>query len=184
MARERGVADHECGVSMRSWGWLAEKKTDAVVCPRCGEIVIPAGPSGTFDFPEVQVPQDGQVALIAVEAKADDTSFNFAKLREDQRAWIEGRDRPGYIWLCLGRGAVNAQREPRITYFFPYEVFLELERAFERKSIPYECSELAAYRLTWAGHHTWQMPQAHPFKTTKLETRTVKDGTCACERED
>lgn len=164
MAKERGMADTEAGISMRSWGWMAYKKRDAVVCPKCGCIVLPGAAPGTFDFPNVGIPECGE--SIDVEVKAGDASFPFSDLRENQREWAgkpENADRAKFIWLCLGRGRPTSSKEPRITYFFPLELFVELENKLDRKSIPYDLEELRPYRLFWRGGKKWGLPDTHPM---------------------
>jgi len=157
------MADAEAGISMRSWGWLARKKTDAIICPQCKYVVVPGGKPGTFDFPEVQIQlSPGVVIVMSVEVKAGVTSFQFSELREEQREWATNISNYKMIWLCLGKGRANSAVDPRITYFFPYELFLELEETLERKSIPYGLFQLEEYKLTWSGKKCWDLPIGHP----------------------
>jgi hypothetical protein len=168
MARERGMADIEAGVSMRSWNWMAYKKRDAVKCPSCHTVVIPGAVSGTFDFPNVGIPiwKERGIKFIDVEVKAGKTSLAFSELRPNQREWAdENPENAKWIWLCIGKGNVNAKKQPRKTWFFPYRVFLELEEILERESIPYDCPQLKRYELEWVGKKSWRLPWNHPART-------------------
>jgi hypothetical protein len=159
MVKERGVADREAGISMRSWGWVAYKKRDAVVCPQCKYVIWPAGYRGTFDFPVVGVPRLGRIVFIHVEVKAGDTNFPFIEFSEEQREWaLNHPDEQKFIWLCLGR-SLRDEKKPRKTYLFPLELFYDIERKLlpSRKSIPYGYEPLSPYELTWRGHGMWEL---------------------------
>jgi hypothetical protein len=162
MVKERGVVDREAGISMRSWGWFAYKKRDAVVCPRCGHIILPSGPSGTFDFPNVGIVVASmrggyEVHFIDVEVKAGDTSVAFNDFDIEKRIWAEStKERPKYLWICIGRGLRN-KKKPRKTYLLPLALFYELERNLERKSIPYGHAALDPYELEWKGKGIWEL---------------------------
>jgi hypothetical protein len=165
MARERGQVDSEAGMSMRHWGWRAYKSRDATFCPYCKRIIFPAGASGTWDYPEVWVPQweSSSIRFIDVEVKAANTSMAFADLRENQREWASGEsDREKWLWIGIGK-AVNSKKYTRKTWFMPLEAFYELECSLGRASIPYNCESLDKYELQWAGDHIWTMPGDHPF---------------------
>jgi len=162
------MADTECGKSMRHWSWSAYKKRDALYCPNCHKIVLPAGKPGTWDFPKVGVPAWDlrQFLYIDVEVKAGNTSFSFDKLRKNQRDWAkETPERPKWIWLCMGKNAVNAKEHPRKTWVFPYERFLYWEETLNRKSLPYDFSELDLWQLEWIGDKIWVVPLFHPLRT-------------------
>ena len=166
MAHERGQADLEAGRSMRSWGWLAYKKRDATRCPRCGEKVLPGAASGTWDFPNVGIPlwDARKTIFIDVEVKAANTSLPFSELQENQHLWAaENPERSKWLWIGLGKNAVNALVEPRKTYFLPYETFLFLESALSdaRKSLPYDLVDLQKYELVWEGNKIWGLPLHH-----------------------
>lgn len=159
MVKERGVADREAGISMRHWGWIAYKKRDAVICPRCKTMIWPEGHRGTFDFPVVGIPRYNHIAFIHVEVKAGHTNFPFEKFNDDQRQWaLEHPDEPKFIWLCIGRSLRN-NKKPRKTYLIPLEVFYEIEASLtgSRKSIPYGYEPLSPYELTWIGHGLWEL---------------------------
>lgn len=165
MAHERGMVDTEAGISMRAWGWMAYKHGDATRCPKCGTVVIPGGPPGVFDFPEIGVWNNGKLVFIDVEVKAGDTSVAFADLRQDQRKWAEEhQEREKFLWICIGKCRPNSVVNPRKTYFFPLDLFYELEKNMERKSIPYNCTSLIPYELRWEGSRTWSIPDTHPCK--------------------
>lgn len=168
MARERGMADKECGVSMREWGWFAYKKRDGTMCHKCRAFIIPGAPSGTWDFPNVGVPAWGrrETVFIDVEVKAGHTSWAFDDLRDNQRKWADSvPERPKWIWICIGKNAVNAVEHPRKTWMFPYEKLLEWENKLERKSLPYDFEELESYELEWLGDDVWGVPEKHPLRT-------------------
>lgn len=159
MVKERGKVDREAGISMRNWGWSAYKKRDAIHCPRCGYLVIPAGEPGTFDFPNVGVPflELNRVVYIDVEVKAGNTSFAFKNFEKDQRDWAEKyEDRPKYIWLCIGR-SLREKKKPRKTYLIPLKVFYEIEKNIGRLSVPYNYKLLYPYELTWVGDGVWEL---------------------------
>ena len=167
MAKERGQADEEAGISMRAWNWDARKKRDALRCPHCGQVVLPGGVPGTFDFPKVRVPvwREHRLAEIDVEVKAGTTSLPFAAVSEEQRTWAtENTDCPKWLWLNLGT-RIKGKRYPRYTILFPFELFLEIEKNSEAKSIPYGLATLEPYRLTWEGNRTWSVPESHPIRT-------------------
>ena len=151
---------------MRSWGWLAYKKRDAIRCPHCGKVVLPGAASGTWDFPKVGIPiwHTRKVVSIDVEVKADNTALLFSELRVNQRDWAaENPERPKWLWIGLGKNAVNALSEPRKTYFLPYDIFLLLETtlADTRKSLPYDLTDLRKYELVWEGNKIWGLPLHH-----------------------
>ena len=158
MVKERGVVDREAGLSMRAWGWFAYKKRDAIVCPRCRHIILPSGPAGTFDFPNVGIPlfDSRDIVFIDVEVKAGDTSIAFSDFDDDKRAWaISTKERPKYVWLCIGRG-LRDKKKPRKTYLLPLSVFYEIEEKSIRKSVPYGDKGLAPYELEWLGKGLWK----------------------------
>ena len=163
MVKERGVTDKEAGLSMRSWGWTAYKKRDAVICPKCGHIVLPSGPAGTFDFPNVGIQVfnvdswKAETIFIDVEVKAGTTSFAFSEFDADKRAWaISTQERPKYIWLCMGRN-LRDKKKPRKTYLIPLHIFYKLEKEFVRKSLPYKCDDITPYELEWLGNSLWKL---------------------------
>lgn len=168
MAKERGVADKECGISLRAWGWSGYKKRDAVICHKCGTTILPGGVSGTWDFPLFLVPlwKYETTIRVAVECKAGDTSIAFSALSAQQREWaLSQDDRQKFLWLCMGKGAVNAVEKPRLSWLLPYEDFLYIERTLTaqgRKSVPYGSSLLEPFVLLWGGDQTWHMPPTHP----------------------
>jgi hypothetical protein len=162
------MADAECGRSLRHWGFLSYKKRDATYCPRCKFLVLPGARPGTWDFPEARVPiwSDRETILIDIEVKAGDTALAFSDLRENQREWAEStEERPKWIWLCLGKNAVNAKEHPRKTWLFPYEQFLLWEEQLDRKSLPYDHEVLKEWELEWAGNKIWTVPDGHPLRT-------------------
>lgn len=178
MAHERGQADVEAGRSMRSWGWLAYKKRDATRCPHCGGKVLPVGVPGTWDFPNVGIPiwHARKTVFIDVEVKAANTALPFSKLRENQRTWAaETPERPKWLWIGLGKNAVNAIDSPRKSYLVPYsydtllglaiyDTFLGIEALLEktgRKSLPYDYWALRIFELEWRGDKTWTLPEQH-----------------------
>lgn len=170
MAHEKGQAEPECGISLRSWGWFGRKKTDAMRCTKCGSVVKPGGVSGTWDYPQVYVPlwSEHRAIYLDIEVKASGTSLAFSRLEPDQRQWAkDNSERPKWLWVCIGKGAVNASEKPRRTYFLPYVVFLAIERELspKRKSIPYGHPVLDKWELKWEGHKTWSIPAEHPVRT-------------------
>jgi len=163
MVKERGVADMEAGLSMRSWGWTAYKKRDAVICPRCGNMIWPAGYRGTFDFPNVGIQTFNidtwkpETVFIDVEVKAGDTSVAFNEFDIEKRTWAEdNKERPKYLWICIGR-SLRDKKKPRKTYLLPLSVFYDIEKKSTRKSIPYACDDLAIYELEWLGKKLWAL---------------------------
>jgi hypothetical protein len=48
---------------------------------------------------------------------------------------------------------------------FPFDLFLQIERESEAKSIPYGLSTLEPYRLKWEGKRRWSVPESHPMRT-------------------
>jgi len=171
MVKERGVVDKEAGVSMRSWGWSAYKKRDAIYCPRCHALVLPSGEAGTFDFPKVGVVSMGlgKVIYIDVEVKAGNTAFAFSEFDEEKRIWAETtKERQKFIWLCIGR-SLRDDKKPRRTYLIPLELFYTLESGLDRLSIPYGCETLAPYELEWCGNSVWKLYDG------LLETIEAKD---------
>jgi len=159
MVKERGFVDAEAGVSMRSWGWSAYKKRDAIYCPRCHALVLPSGDAGTFDFPEAGVVSMnlGKVIYIDVEVKYGDTAFAFSKFDEEKRVWVNTtKERPKFLWLCIGR-SLRDKKKPRRTYLIPLELFYVLESELDRLSIPYGCETLAPYELEWCGDGVWKL---------------------------
>jgi len=176
MARERKQAAIEAGKSMRAWGWLAYAVRDATICPNCGEMLFPGAASGTWDFKMVGVPMwdRREIIYVDVEVKAGNTSIPFSALREDQRLWAtEKGHRPKWLWLCIGKNAVNAREKPRKTYFIHYPFFQGLEAVQtkrNRKSIPYDYVWLRGWELKWAGNGLWEMPEGHPWHRIFRET--------------
>ena len=168
MARERGQADDEAGISMRSFGWMAYKKRDATHCPHCGGLVLPGATPGTWDFPQVGVPiwAERRCEFIDVEVKAGITSFPFMAVSDKQRLWAaESPERPKWLWLNMGT-AIGRKRYPRITMLFPYELFLAIELSSDRQSIPYGLPTLEPYKLHWEGKRHWSVPESHPIRAT------------------
>lgn len=165
MARERGQVDREAGISMRSWGWRAYKHRDALFCPYCKHVILPAGESGTWDYPEVWVPdwESDTVKFIDVEVKAGTTSLAFSELRVNQRDWASNnQEREKWLWIGIGQ-AINSKKNPRKTWLVPLEVFYDLECALDRLSLPYKCEALDRYELRWIGDSTWTIPEEHRF---------------------
>jgi len=163
MVKERGVTDREAGLSMRSWGWFAYKKRDAIICPRCRHMILPSGPAGTFDFPNVGISIfnidtfSPETVFIDVEVKAGDTSVAFSDFDIEKRTWAEiKKERPKYMWICIGRG-LRDKKKPRKTYLLPLSVFYEIEKTSTRKSIPYGHEDLAPYELEWLGKGLWKL---------------------------
>ncbi len=172
MAHERGQADKECGEALRAVGCAAYKKRDAVRCPRCGALVIPSGAPGTWDFPNVSVPGDVP-RFIDIEVKAGGKSIPFSDVRAEQRAWaLATAEREKWLWFGIGT-ALNGVSLRRKTWFFPYAVFLELETALGRKSLPYACPVLDEYELQWNGK-VWEIPVTHKF--WEVGRATTNDG--------
>lgn len=162
------MSDTECGRSARSWFWTAYKKRDATYCPHCHKLVLPGAPPGTWDFPKVGIPawELKETIYIDIEVKASDTSFPFCNLRENQREWAENNpERAKWIWLCMGKNAVDAKEHPRKTWLFPYKKLLEWKESLDRKSLPYDYEELEIWELEWMGNKLWSVPESHPIRT-------------------
>lgn len=114
---------------------------------------------------------------VAVEVKYDTDRFQFDNLRAPQRKWAEmclkyPYEVPYWIYLTLGQHPphFNNQRyKPRISWLFPYNVLLEIEKEItvHQKSMVYKISKgmnkqiqeknldaislLEDYELTWYG---------------------------------
>lgn len=147
MAKEKPTVQRECVESITSWGGYAYKVRDGVVCPRCGEKIVP--PVGRADY----FCTLGTYGFV-VEVKAGETRFDFSQLSEDQRSWAEWYwyDRYGdwLLWLSLGK-RLGGKKYPRKTWLIPYDHYINIEGyiAENRKSIPYDaaCEHFADWEL-------------------------------------
>lgn len=171
--KEKGGAELECGKSLRYWGWQADPVRDAVICPNCGYIIYPDAKPGTFDF-EAWVPlwDQKKVRHIYVEVKAGDTRIDFIQLRDSQLKWA--KEAPGlhderidlWFWLCIGRG-IGYKKYPRESFLIPYEMWHQVQRELDRKSIPHGYEALEKWKLEWVicGDGLWLLPDEHPART-------------------
>lgn len=171
--QERGVISAEASRTFREQGWFVKVTRDAVRCPRCGTMIYPDAASGCFDIRlGVPVWDSRDIAWYAVEVKYAKTAYPFSNFDEKKRAWAVEHDGDYAMWLWLGMGeAINNKRYPRVTYLFPLELFYQLERTLDRKSIPYGCPELDRYKLTWLGRGRWELHQ--DFLANSVFAKTV-----------
>lgn len=169
--KERGKVDAEAGKSMRAWEWIAVKTRDAVVCPKCKHLLFPGSKAGTFDF-KVAKPdwENKAVSRLGVEVKYGESRFPFSLFDQEKRFWAEqiAEEQPDiglWIWLGMGR-SIKDKKYPRTTYLFPLNVFYKIEvyqLSQGRKSIPYNCLDLAPYELDWQGKGFWALRPDHPL---------------------
>ncbi len=160
--RERGIVDTECGASFRAAGYIATKTRDSAICPKCYHRLWPDSVPGAFDFRVAMPDWDTRILRwLAVECKYGETALSFASMDDKKRLWAQENsdEYEMWVWMCLGT-SIRARRKPRMTWLFPFQLFLELEERLDRKSIPYAHPELEQYRLQWAGGGKWRLSWA------------------------
>lgn len=172
--KEKGGVEGECSKSIRHWGWQGDPVRDAVVCYKCGALIYPDSEPGTFDF-EAWVPlwEQKKVRHIYIEVKSGRTRLAFGRLSESQSAWAASVDESNdervdlWMWVCIGEG-IGYKKYPRHTYLFPYEMWHQMQKDLDRKSIPHGYEPLEPYRLEWVvgGGGVWLLPDYHPARIT------------------
>lgn len=108
-----------------------------------------------------------------VEVKTGtNTSFAFNSWREEQRNFWEKEirpyDAPYFIAAFAGEGHKGLSRLGRklVCVLIPAQYYLLLEErqaTIGRKSLPYEWLETSEFRLDYAKHKTWVIPELHIF---------------------
>lgn len=164
---EKSLVEGECSRSITELGGYAYKLRDAIVCPQCGNKIVP--PVGRADY----FCTLGTYGFMA-EVKAATRSLPFRRFTLKQREWAQWytMDRRGhfYVWLSLGT-RVNGRKYPRKTWLIPLRDFLAAESivAQHRKSIAYkDAVELFGnYELEWQGSGMWGLPKHHPLYPLK-----------------
>ena len=152
---------------MHTWKWVfLRKNRDVMVCPFCKKKIWTEKRKGTFDFSDIQIPvwSKKDVVIAHVEVKAGTTAYSFDDFDIDKRNWAaEHQDDLLLIWLELGY-KIYHKKYPKQAWLFPLSLFYELEQTLERKSIPYGCAKLDAYKLDWAQYGVWGLRDNHPVR--------------------
>lgn len=171
---ERYVATHYFNRILRGWGHQVDTTMDAIVCTRCGQILVPERGK-----PDVTIP------LVYVEYKAHylkDTSFSLSNISDEQRKWLTNSANHGVL-SYLGLGVIDNRKKPNSLvdlYLVDWPHWLEAEALVTpvQDSIPYKdpfrkalrpdkciVSLFERYRLIRDGKG-WKLPPGHTLGET------------------
>jgi len=125
-----------------SMGYVCIPQTDAFKCSRCGEITRP--PKGRPDLPVLH-PTSRSIVVEVKVLRAENRSFSFSKITDEQRAWLdfwEGIQGIGFIGLGI------IQRHGKLDYLehlylIPWNRWKEMEERIApyQLSIPLEAGK-------------------------------------------
>lgn len=164
MVNERNNIQPECTRSLKELGFTVDVTRDFLRCPKCFTAIYPSSATGRFDTVASFPVSYGETHCLAIEVKyGGSTNLAFNRVEEDQREWYESHKEDYdsfWLWYCIG-DRINGKTHPRKTWLIPFEVFLELEKILDRKSIPFDLEEVYKYELVWEGDGFWSVPQTH-----------------------
>lgn len=167
----------ECGGAFRREGFFTDHPPDARYAKWVnGKRVIETPAPGRFDFIVVK---DGRSA--AVEAKTGRGKHKqaafFDQIDEKKRAWLEKWHAAGnkaWVYLTVGTMVLDKPTDknpyPKITVLIPVDMWFELEKEADRKSLSYEQIKRLSedgYGVEWVKSNGdkgyWRIPSEHPF---------------------